>query len=271
MKNFTDGYTPDGTHYRLTPGEGDMTWVLIHGVGLRRDMWDYQHDVLSGYGSVVSYDMLGHGGSQNPPGERTFRDFALQLDELISCLELENVALAGFSMGSLVALVFAALFPDKVNRLALLHSYYKRTEEECEGVRARYEMTRQQGVMSTVDMALERWFSPEYKDSHPEVMKQIREGFESHPDGGYIKAYGLFSYAEEEIASYDLDPINCPVLVMTGDQDVGSTVEIAHRLAADLNPVELIINKGHKHMAPVEHAKLITEQLIAFMSYQKKV
>ena len=271
MQETIEDYSPAGTHYRYTPGSGDVTWVLIHGVGLRKNMWRYQHDSLSRHGDVVSYDMLGHGQSANPPGERTFKDFAMQLEELVAHLKLQNIAVVGFSMGSLVALVFAALFPEKIDRLALLHSYYKRTEEECAGVRARFEMTKQQGISSTVDMALERWFSQEYIQHHPEVMDQIREGFEVHPEGGYIKAYGLFSYAEEEIATYDLKTIRCPVLVMTGDQDVGSTVDIAHRLAADLNPVELIINKGHKHMAPVEHARTISDQLIKFLSSDKQV
>ena len=67
------------------------------------------------------------------------------LQHLTEHLGAERFAVAGFSMGALIAQAFASLQPRRLTHLGLLHSVYQRTEARCRGVRERYRATRDRG------------------------------------------------------------------------------------------------------------------------------
>ena len=255
-----------GTAYRIT---GDPTQqpllVLIHGVGLEQGMWREWLELLSDDFAILTYDLLGHGASNNPPSVRKISDYTAQLFTLVEHLRAQKFALVGFSMGALIAQAFAVQTRNRLSHLALLHSVYDRSEAECKGVRERYEITRQHGAMSVLEMAIERWFSPDYRRNNPEKINQIRTTFAAHKHDGYLKAYKLFAHAEPEMKTYPPKKITCPTLVLTGEADIGSTAKMSTALHQATPNSQLIINPKHKHMAPTEHAKKITTQLRKFL------
>ena len=120
--------------------------------------------------------------------------------------------------------------------------------------------------MAVVEAAIERWFSADYRRKHAEAVNEIRAIFAKHTDDGYLKAYRLFAYAETEMGEYPLTGVTCPALVVTGAADVGSTPAMSRALSRDLPNSRLIINSGHRHMAPVEHAAIITGQLLSLLT-----
>ncbi|MGR3984623.1 MAG: alpha/beta fold hydrolase [Gammaproteobacteria bacterium] len=238
--------------------------VLLHGVGLSQAMWSGPAALLSNERQVLTYDLLGHGGSADPPGARVIGDFVTQLRELTQHLGLRSFALAGFSMGALVALAFASKHSERLTGLALLHAVYKRSAAQCAGARARARIARERGPEALLEAAFERWFSPEYRAAHPEVIEEIRAMFAAHGDG-YLKAYRLFAHAEAEMARYPPKQAACPALVITGGKDVGSTPAMARALSGDLPNAQLIINDEHRHLAPLEHAQRILSQVREFL------
>ena len=64
--------TSTGTNYGWRPGRSpdrnDAPLVLLHGVGLDRSMWEPLARHLGNAHPLLTYDLLGHGGSTNPPG-----------------------------------------------------------------------------------------------------------------------------------------------------------------------------------------------------------
>lgn len=75
--------------------------VLIHGYPLDGDSWEKQTTALleAGY-RVITYDRRGFGSSTKPAGGYDYDTFAADLDGLLTQLNLTNVALVGFSMGT---------------------------------------------------------------------------------------------------------------------------------------------------------------------------
>ena len=114
----------EGTHVRATGAGAPL--VLIHGVGLDLEIWEPLVPRLQPRRRLIRYDMRGHGLSAKPPGPYRLDDFVDQLDRLATALELEQFDLVGFSMGGMVAEAFAARFPARVRRLALLHTVHDR-------------------------------------------------------------------------------------------------------------------------------------------------
>ncbi len=242
-----------------------MSLFLVHGVGLEQGMWDPWMEILGPACHVVTFDLYGHGGSANPPGERSISDFAEQLNSLANHLGVGRFALAGFSLGALVGQAYAAIHPERLSHLILLHSVYRRTEAQCQAVRERYRLTREQGPTANVEQALKRWYTEGYRKLHPEEMNDVREVFSRHADDGYLKAYYCFCHAETEMRRYPLDKVHCPALVITGSDDIGSTPDMSRQLSAVLPDSELIINAGHRHMAPAEFSDTLCDQVLSFL------
>ena len=75
--------------------------VLIHGYPLNGNSWERQERVLlaSGY-RVITYDRRGFGRSSQPTVGYDYDTFAADLNALLEQLDLNDVVLAGFSMGT---------------------------------------------------------------------------------------------------------------------------------------------------------------------------
>lgn len=256
---------PHGTRYRVVGPAGAPALVLVHGVGLDASMWAAQVPVLAARRRVVTYDLLGHGGSVDPPGARTLDDYAVQLARLADHLGLARFALAGFSMGALVALAFAAREADRLDRLALLSGVFRRDAAASAAVRARCEAVAARGPLANVEAAIERWFTPAYLADHPQAAQRVRATFAAHRGDGYLKAYRVFAEADASISPAALAALRCPVLVATGADDAGSTPAMARALAAAIPGARCLVVPGARHMLPVENAAALDDLLESFL------
>ncbi|MBJ2121449.1 alpha/beta hydrolase [Arthrobacter sp. MSA 4-2] len=81
-------------------GQGQPV-VLIHGYPLNGRSWERQLPVLleAGY-RVITYDRRGYGQSSQPTVGYEYDTFATDLKTLLETLDLNDVILVGFSMGS---------------------------------------------------------------------------------------------------------------------------------------------------------------------------
>ena len=244
------------------PKVGGGAVVLIHGVGLAHRMWDAQEQAFASRLRVVRYDMLGHGRSANPPGERNVIDFVHQLDQLLMNLNFERASLVGFSMGGLVARAFAGRHPERVERLVLVSTVYNRLEAERAAVRARYAAAEAGGDLT--EAALRRWFSPEFAEVHPEAVAAVRGRLQANDRDGYLRAYRVIAEAYD--AEEDLAAIACPSLVITGELDSSSTPAMARAMAAELPNAEALILPGLRHMVPIEGSGVLNRALLAFLT-----
>src|SRR5436853_5962960 len=75
--------------------------VLIHGWPLSGASWEKQTAALLAAGHrVVTYDRRGFGRSSKPAVGYNYDTFAADLDAVLSALNLADVSLVGFSMGT---------------------------------------------------------------------------------------------------------------------------------------------------------------------------
>ncbi len=136
MATFT---TADGTGlYYNDWGQGAPV-VLIHGWPLDADMWSTQALALAEKGHrVIAYDRRGFGRSDQPWHGYDYDTLADDLAQLIDHLGLDQVTLAGFSMGGgEVARYLGRHGGAKVARAALIAAvtpYLVKTETNPTGV-----------------------------------------------------------------------------------------------------------------------------------------
>jgi alpha-beta hydrolase superfamily lysophospholipase len=102
----------------IEPGRKSV--VFLHGAALDHTVWvlPARHFARHGY-NVYAFDFPGHGRSG---GElcKSIDEFADWLASAMDELDIEDSAVIGHSMGSLIALNFAARYPHKLRSLALL-------------------------------------------------------------------------------------------------------------------------------------------------------
>jgi pimeloyl-ACP methyl ester carboxylesterase len=107
-------------HY-VDAGQGP-TVAFIHGLLGSHRNWDHLLDTLAADQRVVAPDLLGHGASAKPMGDYSLSAHAATLRDLFDHLGIASATLVGHSLGGGIALQFAYLFPDRVDRLVLVSS-----------------------------------------------------------------------------------------------------------------------------------------------------
>ena len=95
----TENKNPIEIHYE-DHGSGQPV-VLIHGYPLNGNSWERQErELLASGHRVLSYDRRGFGRSSQPTVGYDYDTFAADLHALLEHLDLTDVVLVGFSMGT---------------------------------------------------------------------------------------------------------------------------------------------------------------------------
>jgi len=225
--------------------------VFIHGVGLDREMWSPQISYFKNY-STITYDLLGHGKTPLDKEKVTMKDFADQLIYLIKYLKLDKVNLVGFSIGSIIALNFAADYEEKLNSLTLIATTYKRNDKQRQEVIDRVNLAKKNLPISK--LALERWFTNKYLEKNPHIYDKFIKILtkKSQDQQNFIKAYELFANYQDDIKK--IKKIKTKTLVMTGSNDPGSTPDMSKKLSNDLENSIFQEIKNGKHLCSIECA-----------------
>tara|TARA_B100001013_G_scaffold160129_1_gene95647 strand:+ start:3 stop:776 length:774 start_codon:yes stop_codon:yes gene_type:complete len=225
----------------------DAPIVLVHGVGLNHTIWEPQIDAFDN--SVLAYDILGHGKTPLNNDNISFDNFSNQLINLIDELKMKKIHLIGFSIGSLIARNFASKFNDRLESLTLLCSIFNRTEKQQQIVKDRFELVKKSKSLSK--QALKRWFTDDYLEKNPNTYNKISSILEQNNMENFLKVYELFiNHKDNE----KFENIKTKTLVMTGEEDIGSTPEMSENLSKVINNSKVkIISKG-KHLCSIECA-----------------
>ena len=256
MINNTD---PSGTFYLLNKKDQKVPLVFVHGVGLTHEIWKPQIDYFKDY-TTLSYDILGHGKTPLKKTNISFDDFSEQLIKLINELNFQKIHLVGFSIGSLVARNFATKHNDRLQSLILLGSIYKRSEEQQKIVNDRFNLAKKNHTLSK--QALKRWFTDKYLEKNPNTYEKISSILEGNNMENFLKVYELFVFHKN---NEEFENIKVKTLVMTGENDIGSTVEMSKNLSNVIENSQLKVIKNGKHLCGIECADEVNMNIKNFI------
>lgn len=233
------------------------TLVLLHGVGLDHTMWEQTAALLADRYTVIAPDLPGHG--TRPPVRE-----GVTLAELADGVVDEIPAgshLVGFSLGALVAQYVALHHPGLVATLTSAASVCRRTAEERAAVLDRLRTAEADFTASTT-ASLKRWYAG--TDVGPDQVARTEAALLANDVGSFLSCYRVFATADADLAP-DLAAIDVRALAVTGENDPGSTPDMAHRLAAALPDCRAVIIPGARHMLPVERPEAFVDCLTTFI------
>lgn len=243
--------------------EGDGPWlVMSHSLACNLSMWDGQAQLLAKKFKVLRFDTRGHGQSDVPPGPYTLEQMADDVHGLFAALGIRQAHWVGLSMGGMIGQTYALKYPGIFRSMVLADTAARRPPgaEQMWGERIR--IAQEQGMAVLVESTLGRWFTEPYRKTHPEVMHKI---------GGDIRATPAAGFAGccHAIAKLDLldrlCEIDCPALVVVGDQDHGTPPEMAHQIHTSLRGSELLIIESAAHLSNIEQPEVFNKALLGFL------
>ncbi|WP_337660150.1 alpha/beta fold hydrolase [Anderseniella sp. Alg231-50] len=258
----------DGTRFEVFEGPGPAV-VLVHGLGLNRHMWQWQSNALAERYTVISYDLFGHGESPPPPDTPCLTLFSEQLRRLVVELGIAKVAVAGFSLGGMIARRFAMDHEPRLWALAILHSAHQRDQAAHDAIQSRVHQARRDGPAATVDAALERWFSTPFHRDNPDIMQQVRTWVMANSKEIYPDIYQVLVDGVDELIAPPR-AIRCPALVMTGSEDYGNSTGMTRAIAAEIPCAKTVILPGLRHMAMAENPTLFNSELQQFLHHAEQ-
>jgi len=253
---------PDGTAFDLTgPADAPLV-VLIHGLGLSRRLWD---DPLAAYAGfrVLTYDLYGHGDSAPPADDLSLTVFSDQLAGVMDHIGAARAHVVGFSIGGMINRRFALDHPGRLNRLVILNSPHNRGDDGQKAVEDRAKSVRDQGAFSTFDAALARWFTPDFlTNGHGADLVRHWRGqtdAESYAQAAWVLAHGV-----RELI-HPTPVIKVPTLVMTCENDSGSTPQMSRDIAAEIPGSICQIIPRYQHLGLMEDPVSFTTPITQFL------
>ena len=139
MKLINSGFDNNSTYFEHNIDSSGIPNIFIHGIGLDNTMWLPQKEYFKN-NKIVFYDLINHGKTKKGYKEIHFENFNKQLIQLLNYLKITKCNLVGFSIGALIAQHFASKHYDKINKLIIIASVYKRSAEQINQVKKRYNV-----------------------------------------------------------------------------------------------------------------------------------
>jgi 3-oxoadipate enol-lactonase len=103
---------------------------------------------------------------------------------LLDDLGIEHCCFCGLSMGGMIGQWLGVNAPERLTGLVLCNTAAKIGTNESWNTRI--ELVLNGGVEAAVPLVLERWFTPAFQESAPEVLARTRKMLVSTPAEGYI-------------------------------------------------------------------------------------
>src|SRR3954467_10402442 len=272
--NTADIETPYSDHASGKP------IVLIHGYPLDGNSWERQERVLlaNGY-RVISYDRRGFGRSSQPTVGYDYDTFAADLDKLLQHLELDDVVLAGFSMGTGEVTRYIGKYGSaRVRKAVLLGAippFLLQTDDNPEGVDGQ--------VFEDIKAAIVKDRYAYFKDFLDNFYNVDVLGGSRISDRAWQASFNVAAGASP-FATYacvdtwltdfraDLPKIDVPVLVAHGTEDrllpFDST---AARLPALIADCTLVPVEGGPHNIGWTHPDEVNSALLEFIAAKATV
>ena len=249
--------------------------VLIHGFPLDGHSWEKQVPVLLDAGHrVITYDRRGFGNSSQPSTGYDYDALTSDLDILMSTLDLRDVTLVGFSMGTgEVTHYLGTRGSERVARavlLAPLPPFLLKTPDNPEGVESSLFDGFEKAIVADRPAYLKKFFDDFY---NIDVLGPARISDQAYWASWNVatraSAIGTLACVSSWLTDFraDLPKIDVPTMAVQGDQDrilpIDST---GRRLPGMIEDLQLVVIEGGPHAINWTHADEVNRLLLGFLA-----
>ncbi len=241
--------------------------LLVHGFPLDRTLWAHQVATLGGWRRIAP-DLRGMGLSDTPADGYSIAAYADDLVRLLDRLRAKQAVVAGLSMGGYIAFDLVRRYRDRVAGLILVD-----TRADADGAEGRagrdaaIQLARAEGSRAVAERMLPRVLGRTTQQTQPVLVEQVREMMARAPVAGVIGALGAM---RDRADSTPLLPaIDCPTLVVVGQEDELTPPSAARALADAIPSAALTTIPSAGHLSPLEAPTAVSRVLAEFLEHAR--
>ena len=268
----TENEAPIEIHYE-DHGSGQPV-VLIHGYPLNGNSWERQErELLASGHRVIRYDRRGFGRSSQPTVGYDYDTFAADLNALLEHLDLSEVVLVGFSMGTGEVTRYLGTYGSKrVRKAALLGTippFLLKTHDNPEGVDGQVF----EGIKAAIVKDRYAYFEDFLNNFYNvDVLGGSRISDRAWQASFNVAAgsspHATYACVDTWLTDFraDLPNIDVPMLVMHGTEDrILPIANTGDRLPALIDDLQLVRVEGGPHNIGWTHPEEVNAALLGFL------
>ncbi|WP_033543888.1 2-succinyl-6-hydroxy-2,4-cyclohexadiene-1-carboxylate synthase [Planococcus sp. CAU13] len=256
-------------HIEILNEDKDQALVFLHGFTGSSNTWRNMQAYFTDY-KLVLIDLIGHGKTDSTADPERF-SMELQLRDLkllFERLDLQDFALAGYSMGGRVALAYACTYPELLSALILESASPGLKEEQQRADRRKSDRLLAERILSGgIDSFVDSWEKiPLFKTQKtlPEAVKAAvrAERLAQNPTGLANSLLGMGTGSQDSYWEA-ISQLELPILLVTGELDTKFTAIAEEMVLLMPQAVHREIVAGHAlHVEkPDEFATIVREYL----------
>lgn len=268
----------DGEIYYEVKGDSERWLSFIHGAYASHKWWKFQVDEFSKDYKVLTLDLRGHGNSSPLSSKISLEKLTEDLHKLHKHLGIEEIVLIGWSLGGMVAMKYAILYPEMVKGLVLISTRMSKRRFFKIRVTITNLMTR---LISMLDFMMltdfmERKPIPDYEKEFKEALSKglskdipidyLEEIAKDFLRSSFKESYG---FIVKSVAEFWLDEsvrkIKAPTLIMVGDKDDRTPVKFSEEINSNIANSRLKIITNGSHYMIVEQPSIVNAEIKCFL------
>ena len=247
-------------------GEGEPI-LFIHSFLCHHEMWRPQLDRLSHERyQLIAIDLPGHGAS-GPSQPHSLEDLVEVALAVLDAQQIHQAIWAGLSIGGMISMRAALSAPDRVKALALFNT---------DAGSAPRGTSLQHTLLGYVLLTLRRWptpilntalqsmFSATAIEEQPELVSEWAASFRSLHLPSIRNTLRALNRRRSIVSR--LSSIQCPTLVVHGEDDRALSCEQGREIAAQLTHAALHILPRVGHLSTLEAPGETSELLLDFLA-----
>ncbi|MFN0117025.1 MAG: alpha/beta fold hydrolase [Elusimicrobiota bacterium] len=237
----------------------------MHAFPLSKAMWEQTHHFFSKNFQVISLDLPGFGYSPEAKHVHTMDFMAEQVEfQLSKIIQNQKIVLSGISMGGYVGLRYFKMFPEKIRALGLISTRALPDSLETKEKRKQnIALIESAGVSAFAERMIPALLGKESFESDKMLVNKVREEIiKNKPEGLSAALRGM---AERFDSTALLSDINCPVLVLSGEEDSVIPSSEMEKMAHQLRKADFRVIKKAGHLLPLEQSNMFHESFLSFL------
>jgi 3-oxoadipate enol-lactonase len=240
-------------------GEGEPV-LMIHGLGGTANTFTPVLPALMRH-RVIRFDLPGSARSHRVDGPLSLALFVDRARLVMERVGVERAHVVAHSMGTIIAMHLAAAEPARVASLTLFGPLLAPPEPARAAIRARAAQAREGDMQPIADALVRSGLSAETRARRPAAVAFVRESLMRQDPDGYARTCDALA----EMTPAETSRIDCPTLLVTGDEDVVAPPQAVRMMGERIAGSRVEVLRGCGHWTPVEMPEECTALLKRFL------
>ena len=246
-------------HYLVEGDRKKPALVFSNSLGSDLCIWDTVVSRLAANFQIVRYDKRGHGLSDATELPYSINRLAQDLDGLLDALSLNDTVVCGISVGGLIAQCLALDRPKRVRALILCDTGAR--IGSVDSWDQRIATVRAEGLQALESVSMERWFTRTFRERFPADVRGYSNMLLRTTTAGYLGA--CFALRNADFRQ-EANRIDCPTLVLCGEQDIATPPELGRELARLIPCAQFAQIQEAAHLICIEQPDAVVTRMMQF-------